>query len=125
MGLSFLLLGAAFKFQLFSGGLILVFTVLYIACFAMTLGPIVWVVISEIFPTRVRGRAMAIATASLWVADFVVSLTFPVIADKLHESFAFWLYAGMCVINLIFTWRYLPETKGKSLEEIERFWLKK
>jgi len=125
MGISFLLLGAAFKFQLFSGGLVLVFTLLYIAFFAMTLGPIVWVVISEIFPTRVRGRAMALATASLWIADFVVSLTFPVIADKLHESFAFWLYAGMCAINLVFTWRVLPETKGKSLEEIERFWLKK
>jgi SP family arabinose:H+ symporter-like MFS transporter len=125
MGLSFLLLGAAFKFQLFSGGLILVFTILYIACFAMTLGPIVWVVIAEIFPTRIRGRAMAIATAALWIADFAVSLTFPVIADKLHEWFAFWLYAGMCAVNLVFTWRVLPETKGKSLEEIERFWLKK
>ncbi len=125
MGVSFLLLGAAFKFQLFSGGLVLLFTLLYIAFFAMTLGPIVWVVISEIFPTRIRGRAMALATASLWIADFVVSLTFPVIADKLHEWTAFWIYAAMCAINLVFTWRVLPETKGKSLEEIERFWLKK
>ena len=66
---------------------------------------------------------MAIATAALWVADFAVSLTFPVIADKLHESFAFWLYAGMCVINFVFIWRVLPETKGKTLEEIERHWL--
>jgi sugar porter (SP) family MFS transporter len=124
MGLSFILLGAAFKFQLFSGGLVLLFTLLYIAFFAMTLGPIVWVVIAEIFPTRIRGRAMAIATVALWLADFAVSLTFPVIADKLHESFAFWLYAGMCLINLIFIWAVLPETKGKSLEEIERHWVK-
>jgi SP family arabinose:H+ symporter-like MFS transporter len=125
MGLSFLLLGAAFKFHLFSGGAVLVFTLLYVAFFAMTMGPIVWVVIAEIFPTRIRGRAMAIATAALWVADFAVSLTFPVIADKLHESFAFWLYAGMCAINVVFMWRVLPETKGRSLEDIERFWLKK
>ncbi len=124
MGLSFILLGAAFKFQFFSGSLILLFTLLYIAFFAMTLGPIVWVVIAEIFPTRIRGRAMAIATVALWLADFAVSLTFPVIADKLHESFAFWLYAGMCLINLIFIWAVLPETKGKSLEEIERRWVK-
>ena len=124
MGLSFILLGAAFKFQLFSGSLILLFTLLYIAFFAMTLGPIVWVVIAEIFPTRIRGRAMAIATVSLWLADFAVSLTFPVIADKLHESFAFWLYAGMCLINFVFIWAVLPETKGKSLEEIERRWIK-
>ncbi|MBM3293312.1 MAG: sugar porter family MFS transporter [Candidatus Aminicenantes bacterium] len=123
MGVSFILLGAAFKFQLFGGGLVLLFTLLYIAFFAMTLGPIVWVVIAEIFPTRVRGRGMAIATASLWVADFVVSLTFPVIADSLRESFAFWLYAAMCAVNFVFIAAFLPETKGKSLEEIERRWL--
>jgi len=124
MGLSFILLGAAFKFQLFSGGLVLLFTLLYVAFFAMTLGPVVWVVIAEIFPTRVRGRAMAMATVSLWLADFVVSLTFPVIADRLHESFAFWLYAAMCAINFVFIAVFLPETKGKSLEEIERRWIK-
>ena len=67
---------------------------------------------------------MALATVALWLADFAVSLTFPVIADKLHESFAFWLYAGMCLINMIFIWAVLPETKGKSLEEIERHWVK-
>ncbi|MBN1940513.1 MAG: sugar porter family MFS transporter [Candidatus Aminicenantes bacterium] len=124
MGLSFVLLGAAFKFQLFSGPLVLVLTLLYIAFFAMTQGPIIWVVISEIFPNRLRGRAMAIATAALWVADFAVSLSFPVIADKLHESFAFWLYAAMCAIDFVFIAAMLPETKGKSLEEIEKRWMK-
>jgi len=125
MGLSFILLGATFKFQLFGGGLVLVFTLLYVAFFAMAMGPIVWVVIAEIFPTRIRGQAMALATVALWAADFVVSLTFPVIADKLHESFAFWLYAGMCVIDFLFIWLVLPETKGKTLEEIERRWLER
>jgi SP family arabinose:H+ symporter-like MFS transporter len=124
MGLSFILLGAAFKFQLFSGPLVLVLTLLYIAFFAMTQGPIVWVVISEIFPNRLRGRAMAMATAALWVADFAVSLSFPVIADRLHESFAFWLYAAMCAIDFVFIAVMLPETKGRSLEEIERHWMR-
>ena len=85
----------------------------------MTQGPIVWVVIAEIFPNRIRGRAMAIATAALWIADFAVSLSFPVIADKLHESFAFGLYAAMCAIDFVFIAAMLPETKGKTLEEIE------
>ncbi|MCX6567190.1 MAG: sugar porter family MFS transporter [Candidatus Aminicenantes bacterium] len=125
MGVSFVLLGAAFKFRLFSGPLVLVLTLIYIAFFAMTQGPILWVIISEIFPNRVRGRAMAIATAALWIADFAVSLSFPVIVDKLHESFAFWLYAAMCAIDFVFIAFMLPETKGKSLEEIERHWLKK
>jgi sugar porter (SP) family MFS transporter len=123
MGVSFVLLGAAFKFHLFAGSWVLVFTLLYVAFFSMTQGPVVWVVISEIFPTRVRGRAMALATASLWVADFAVSLTFPIIADRFHETFAFWLYAAMCALDIVFIWRVLPETKGKSLEEIERRWL--
>jgi hypothetical protein len=65
---------------------------------------------------------MAIATCALWLADFAVSLSFPVIADTLKESFAFWMYAGMCAINFIVIAAYLPETKGRSLEEIERRW---
>jgi SP family arabinose:H+ symporter-like MFS transporter len=125
MGVSFILLGAAFKFQLFSGAWVLLFTLLYIAFFAMAMGPIVWVVIAEIFPTRIRGRAMAVATVALWLADFAVSLTFPVIADRLHESFAFWLYAGMCVLDFFFMLFILPETKGRTLEDIERHWLKR
>lgn len=125
MGISFILLGAAFKFQLFTGGLVLLFTLLYVAFFAMAMGPIVWVVMAEIFPTRIRGRAMAIATVFLWLSDFLVSLTFPVIADRFNESSAFWLYAAMCIIDFFFMLIVLPETKGKTLEDIERQWLKK
>ncbi len=124
MGVSLVLLGAAFKFQLLPASALLFVTLLYIAFFAMTLGPIVWVVMAEIFPIKVRGRAMAIATLILWFADFVVSLTFPVISDRFHPSVAFWLYAAMCVIDFVFIWFFLPETKGKTLEEIERRWLK-
>jgi sugar porter (SP) family MFS transporter len=124
MGISLLLLGAAFRSQAFSGPLILGLILLYIAFFAMAMGPIVWVVMAEIFPTRMRGSAMAIATVILWVSDFAVTLSFPVIADRLNESTAFWLYAAMCAVDFVFMFFFLPETKGKTLEEIEKRWIK-
>jgi sugar porter (SP) family MFS transporter len=125
MGISQLLLGAAFRVENFSGTGILLLILLYIAFFAMAMGPIVWVVMSEIFPTRMRGSAMALATVALWVADFAVTLSFPVIADRLDQTTAFWFYALMCAVDLVFMIFFLPETKGKTLEEIERRWLKK
>jgi sugar porter (SP) family MFS transporter len=125
MGVSQLLLGAAFKVENLAGSAILLLILLYIAFFAMAMGPIVWVVLSEIFPTRMRGSAMAIATVALWIADFAVTLSFPVIADRLNESTAFWFYALMCAVDFVFMLFFLPETKGKTLEEIERRWLEK
>jgi sugar porter (SP) family MFS transporter len=125
MGVSQLLLGAAFKIENLAGTAILLLILLYIAFFAMAMGPIVWVVLSEIFPTRMRGSAMAIATVALWIADFAVTLSFPVIADRLNESTAFWFYSLMCAVDFVFMIFLLPETKGKTLEEIERRWLKK
>jgi sugar porter (SP) family MFS transporter len=124
MGISQVLLGAAFKLQNMSGSGILALVLLYISFFAVAMGPIVWVVLSEIFPTRLRGSAMAIATVILWVSDFAVTLTFPVISDQLNESTAFWLYAVMCAVDFLFMLFLLPETKGKTLEEIEKRWLK-
>ena len=100
----------------------------YIACFAMSLGPVVWVVIAEIFPTKIRGRAMAVATLLLWAANFVVSQTFPIINEDawlvstFHHAFPFWMYAAFCAVMLVFVHRVVPETKGKTLEEIERSW---
>ena len=125
MGVSQLLLGAAFRIENLAGSAILLLILLYIAFFAMAMGPIVWVVLSEIFPTRMRGSAMAIATVALWIADFAVTLSFPVIADRLNETTAFWMYALMCAVDFFFMLFLLPETKGKTLEEIERCWLKK
>ncbi len=123
MGISFVLTAIAFEFKIFSGTWILVFILLYIAFFALAMGPVIWVVLAEIFPTRIRGRAMSIATVFLWIACFAVSLTFPVLADKFSEALNFIIYAFMCFVTFIFVWLVLPETKGKSLEEIERFWL--
>jgi len=124
MGVSLVLLGAAFRFPVLPASALLLIILLYIAFFASAMGPLVWVVMAEIFPIKVRGSAMGLATLILWLADFAVTLTFPVISDKFHPSTAFWLYAAMCACDLVFIWFFLPETKGKSLEEIERGWLK-
>ena len=124
MGFSLVLLGAAFKYQFLPASALLFIILLYIAFFASAMGPLVWVVMAEIFPIRMRGAAMGLATLILWFADFIVTLTFPVISDKLNASAAFWIYAVMCAFDLVFMIFYLPETKGKTLEEIERHWLK-
>jgi sugar porter (SP) family MFS transporter len=124
MGVSLVLLGAAFRFPLLPASALLFIILLYIGFFASAMGPLVWVVMAEIFPIKVRGSAMGLATLILWFADFLVTLTFPVISDRFHPSTAFWLYAAMCALDLAFMWVFLPETKGRTLEEIERGWMK-
>jgi sugar porter (SP) family MFS transporter len=91
-----------------------------IACYAMSLAPVTWVVISEIFPNRIRGAAMSVAVASLWMACFILTYTFPSLNKQLGPAGTFWLYAGICVVGFMFILRKLPETKGKSLEDLER-----
>jgi len=113
------ILGACYYFQL-SGIVVLVLVMLAIGCYAMTLAPITWVVISEIFPTRVRGMAMAVSTFSLWTACFILTYTFPLLNNALGAYGTFWLYGVICLFGFIFVKKRLPETKGKSLEEIEK-----
>ena len=93
-----------------------------VASFALGLGPGVWVVLSEVFPNRIRGRAMSIATLCLWVACVVLTMTYLSISSALGPSGAFSIYACMCVATALFVWRVTPETKGRTLEEIERMW---
>lgn len=108
---------------------VLLFIIGYIACFALSVGPVTWVILSEIFPTRIRGRAMAIATVCLWMANYLISQTFPMmeennwLLEKFHHAFPFWLYGIFCAVLVAFVWRFVPETKGKTLEEIERYWI--
>jgi SP family xylose:H+ symportor-like MFS transporter len=100
----------------------------YIACFALSVGPVTWVILSEIFPNRIRGRALAVATFWLWTANFVVSQTFPMmnknqwLQDHFHGGFPFFIYAAFCLVLVLTVWRFVPETRGRSLEEIERSW---
>jgi SP family xylose:H+ symportor-like MFS transporter len=127
MGISLVSLGLAAYTQRV-GLWVLAFMLSYIACFALSVGPVTWVILSEIFPTRVRGRAMGIATICLWSANFVVSQTFPMmdksrlLIQRFHHGFPFWVYAAFCAVLVLVVWRWVPETKGKSLEEIERSW---
>lgn len=115
----YFLIGLGYFSQL-SGLPMLIGVVLAIACYAMTLAPVTWVVLSEIFPNRVRGAAMAIGTFSLWAACFLLTYTFPILNDWLNTSGTFWLYGAICLGGFLFIWKKLPETKGRSLEEIER-----
>ena len=95
----------------------------YVACFAVGLGPGVWVIITEIFPTAVRGRAASVATVALWVACTVISFTFLSLVKAAGLAGAFGLYAVLSAFTFVFVWRGVPETKGRTLEEIERTWL--
>lgn len=103
---------------------LLIMVVLAIACYAMSLAPVTWVLLSEIFPNKIRGLAMSVATFTLWSACFVLTYTFPILNKILQASGTFWLYSVICVAGFIFILRMLPETKGKSLEEIEQEFIK-
>jgi MFS transporter, SP family, arabinose:H+ symporter len=119
----FAVLGGMYYFHI-QGLPLLIMVVLAIACYAMSLAPVTWVVLSEIFPNRIRGLAMSVATFSLWTACFVLTYTFPLLNKFLKASGTFWLYGIICVFGFWFILRKLPETKGKSLEEIEHEFIK-
>ena len=127
MGISLIAMGLAAQFQVVSIWVLLCILA-YIACFAVSVGPVTWVILSEIYPTRIRGRALSIATFFLWSANFVVSQTFPMMDEnpglvaQFNHGFPFYVYAVFCLALLIVVWKAVPETKGHSLEEIEKFW---
>ena len=107
----------------------LIFMLTYTAAFAMSWGPVCWVLLAEIFPNSIRG-ALSIAVAAQWIANWIVSLTFPMLNDnvwlteKFNHGFAYWIYGIMGILSAIFMWKFVPETKGKTLEEMEHLWKK-
>jgi SP family xylose:H+ symportor-like MFS transporter len=112
------------------GMLSLIGVLIFIASFAMSMGPVVWVILSEIFPNRVRSIAMSIAVAAQWLANYVVSFSFPLVVEsdvnklQMHggtwnNSLPYFLFSGFIIIIIIFVWKFIPETKGKTLEEME------
>lgn len=115
----YLLLGASYFFQL-QGVVLVVLVVAAIGCYACTLAPMTWVVLSEIFPNRIRGAAMSIAVFALWTGCFTLTYSFPLLNARLGSAGTFWLYAVICVVGFVFSWARLPETKGKTLEQIEK-----
>ncbi|HTY36846.1 MAG TPA: sugar porter family MFS transporter [Bacteroidota bacterium] len=127
MGISLVAMGLAAQFAVVSLW-VLICILAYIACFALSVGPVTWVILSEIYPTRLRGRALSVATFCLWGANFVVSQTFPMMDEnpdllaRFNHGFPFYVYAFFCVILLLTVLFAVPETKGRTLEEIEGCW---
>ena len=119
---SLLVIAALFAFEVNQGWLLITFLLIFIASFAFALGPVNWVVLSEIFPNRVRAKAMAVASMSIWLGTLMVGQLFPLMLEKLGSGGTFLAFAVICTPLLFITLKLLPETKGKSLEEIERLW---
>lgn len=104
-----------------SGPWVLALTLCAIACYAMTLAPVTWVLITEIFPNQIRASAVSVSVATLWVASFLLTYTFPTLNRVLHTSGTFLVYAGICLCGALFVYRFVPETRGRSLESIGEF----
>jgi SP family arabinose:H+ symporter-like MFS transporter len=121
MGVSLLLVGMAFSYGWTGYGLLL-FILLYIASFAASYGPVTWVIISEIFPIKMRGVAMSVATFALWVAVYIVTQLFPVLLEQAGAANTFYIFCAMSVLAFVFVLKQTPETKGRTLEEIEKSW---
>lgn len=122
---SLLLLIAAVVSGSFHGVMVLVLVLVYIAFFGACIGPVFWTLMPEIFPNRIRGTAITVPVLTQWVANAVVVLFFPMAFSQIGKAATFSFLAAMCLVQAIFAWFFLPETKGKSLEEIERFWSSK
>lgn len=116
LGLIYLTLGCCYYMQV-EGLFMVILVVMAISCYAMTLGPITWVLLSEIFPDRIRGVAMAICTFALWVGCCTLTFTFPSLNAALGTYGTFWIYSGVCVVSFIYLFKMCPETKGRDLEE--------
>jgi len=128
-GMAFGITGVGFvAYYQYTGVWALFPMLLFIASFAMSLGPVTWVLLSEIFPNKVRSKAMSIAIATMWISNFIISLTFPIMLgnpylnENFHGAFPFWVYGLLCVGSLLFGLGVIPETKGKTLEEMEKLW---
>ncbi len=131
LGMAVFMFALGFAFFFDSLGLsALIFMLGYVACFALSWGPVTWVLLSEIFPNRIRGRAMAVAVAAQWISNYIISSTFPILnnssflTEKFNHGFAYWIYGIMGILAAWFVWKLVPETKGKTLEEMEKLWNK-
>jgi MFS transporter, SP family, arabinose:H+ symporter len=116
--LIYTVLGEFYRLHL-QGRPMLVLVVAAVGCYSLSLAPVTWVVIAEIFPNRIRGSAMSIAVTALWSACFALTYSFPLLNATLGTAGTFWIYAAICLAGLLFLYFRLPETRGKSLEEIE------
>ncbi len=123
MAVCLAMIGLAFYTNNMEGYWVLIGILLYISFFAISLGPLTFVVVAEIFPTNIRGRAMSVVIFFLWVSVYIVSQTFPMLLESIGSAYTFWIYMVMSVICWFFVYIQIPETKGKTLEEIEEMWI--
>jgi len=130
LGMAVSMMALGFAFYTGNHGLAaLIFMLTYTAAFAMSWGPVTWVLLAEIFPNSIRG-AMSIAVAAQWIANWIISLTFPMMNDnqwltqQFNHGFSYWIYGAMGILAALFMWKFVPETKGKTLEEMEKLWKK-
>ena len=127
MAIAMFTLGTAF-YTSSLGVFALACMLVYVAGFAMSWGPVAWVLLAEIFPNNIRGKALAVAVAAQWIANYFVSWTFPMmdknsyLIEKFNHGFAYWIYGLMGVLAALFVWKFIPETKGKTLEEMNDLW---
>src|SRR5215204_2811979 len=123
MGLCLVAIGLCFQYNYFDNYIVLIFMLLYVASFGSTLGAVVWVYLSEIFPNLVRSMALSVATLALWLADFAVTLSFPVMTKQLGTASTMFCYAALCVVAFVYMLLKVKETKGRSLEAIENVFI--
>ena len=119
---SLICIGSLFALGVTHGPAILIFILIFIACFAFSFGPVCWVVVGEIFPNGIRGKAMSLATLSLWIGNFLVGQLTPFSLENLGPAMTFFLFALFCSPAIWVTWKLIPETKGRSLESIDEYW---
>ena len=131
LGMAVSMIGLGFSLSTHNEGVFaLILMLTYVAFFAMSWGPVTWVLLSEIFPNSIRG-AMSIAVSAQWLANWLVSTTFPILNDNqrltelFNHGFSYWIYGIMGILAALFVWKFVPETKGKTLEDIEKLWKKK
>lgn len=120
---SLVAIGFLFFINRADGILLLSLILIFIASFAFSLGPVVWVILSEIYPTKIRGRAMSVATMAVWIGTAIIGQLIPLSLDNLGPAVTFWIFALFCIPTIWIGWKIMPETKGKTLEEIEKYWL--
>lgn len=129
LGMSVAMLSLGFSFYNEAMGItVLIAMLVYVACFSLSWGPVCWVLLSEIFPNKIRSIALSLAVAAQWVTNYLVSWSFPMmnnntyLIEQFNHGFAYWIYGGMSLLAALFVWKFVPETKGKSLEEMENLW---